>query len=272
MPSFPHLAAVTKAEAYGASTTWGVGVNTGGPHTKGAWTEIVAATGIRVDLLMMTVTKGGDGDQDMLFDIGIGGAGSEVVIVPNLLICFNANQFMADIYYIPITLPAGSRIAMRGQSLTANKTPEFILHGFNYGFANRPAFHQAVSFGADTSDSGGTQVDPGGTANTKGAWAELTASLTIDAKSLLVMIGNRGNTIRNDENYLLDIGVGGAGSEVVVVPDLHFIGPGTGDQLHPRAHLVPCNIPAGSRVAARGRCTSTDATDRLFDVAGIAFG
>ena len=121
-------------------------------------------------------------------------------------------------------------------------------------------------YGADTSDSGGMAVDPGGTVDTKGAYSELAASTTYPIKQLMLVIGGRGNTTQLTQRVLIDVAIGGAGSEQIVFPDIGY-GANVGTDLG--IPLVvgpyPVDIPAGTRLAVRAQSSINNATDRLFD-------
>ncbi len=107
-----------------------------------------------------------------------------------------------------------------------------VCHGISYG----------VAAGA------GTTITGAGSANTKGAWIQLTASTTADSCFMLVTIYFNETTSVTTE-MVLDIGVGAGGSEQVVVANLFTIG------RYPRIYGFPISIPAGTRVAARSQST-----------------
>lgn len=80
------------------------------------------------------------------------------------------------------------------------------------------------SFAAIQSNNSGRPTAPQGTIVTpvigsKGSWAQAIASLDHDTFGLLICI-NGNNTSAGSRNTLLDIGIGAAASEVVLIPDL----------------------------------------------------
>lgn len=87
------------------------------------------------------------------------------------------------------------------------------------------------------------------TIHTKGAWTELIASTTADSDTLTLFVVNSQSGVATQG--LIDIGVGSAGNEVVVV------GNAVGGQINNQASIqkvdqcFPVFIPKGSRVAAR---------------------
>lgn len=117
------------------------------------------------------------------------------------------------------------------------------------------------SIGADTANSRGTTLTAGNPASTEGSWAELIASTTFDITELRLQILPQ-NTFRA---YLIDIGIGAGGSEVVLVPNLYVDWTqGIGTVVH-----LNLSIPAGTRIAARCQC---DSASSIVRVAGQVIG
>ncbi|MGE5768337.1 MAG: hypothetical protein ACM35H_14205 [Bacteroidota bacterium] len=88
-------------------------------------------------------------------------------------------------------------------------------------------------------------------ANTMGSYTELIASVPFDACGILLDV----NLGAQSRGYLMDIAIGAAGSEVVVVPTFPwgtFRSTGNPDQ----TIFIPLKIRAGSRVAARIQSTT----------------
>lgn len=101
-------------------------------NTKGAYTQLVASTARDYAgfYLRPTFPSSGTGVQHNLFDVAIGAAGSEQVVVPNIQ-CGSTSkpatpQFLGP-FWVPI--PAGTRVAARTQSDTASSTMGLILYG-----------------------------------------------------------------------------------------------------------------------------------------------
>jgi hypothetical protein len=99
----------------------------------------------------------------------------------------------------------------------------------------------------------GTVVTP--VVGSKGGWAQVIASLDHDTYGLLINI-NSNNASAASRNTVVDIGIGAAASEVVLIPDLIcgnagvYNGQGGGSW-----HYFPILLPAGTRVAARAQGT-----------------
>ena len=260
-----------KTEAFGLSSlSRGTIITTGGvANTKTAWVEMIASTGYEYDRVMLSMEKTNNVSQ-FLFDIGIGGAGSEEVIVPNILMAAE-NHDEAEIHVaFDVTVPRGTRIAVRVQSSSTSQPTHVRGMGMTGGFVNSPAGTRIVDHGSDTSASGGTEIEPGGTANTKGAWSELVASSGEDIKGFWIGVGDQANSAQSDIFWQIDIGVGAASSEEIIVFDVGFSGNSAESQGSIMIPWIPVQVPKGSRIAARCQCSSTNAADRTRDV--IVYG
>lgn len=234
-------------------------------HTKGAWGEVIASTGKNASGLLVIVGGGTTGE--FLYDIGIGASGSEKVLLANLYFGMahssQYRNFMS--FFLPIFIPAGSRISVRGQSSVGGTSKGFVFVLVSSGWESQ-GLNKIETLGANTVDSGGTSIDPGGSANTKGSYAEITAATGHRYKALLISFGQQANAARTACYWLVDIAIGAAGSEKVIISDLIIGGSNNTMAIHPRViGPIPVDIPAGTRIAVRAQCTITDATDRLFD-------
>ncbi len=120
-------------------------------------------------------------------------------------------------------------------------------------------------------DTGGTQFDPGAVANTKGAWAELDPSIANEIRMMMIALGQNDLTATSKAFYLVDIGVGAAGSEQVIIADYPVARDSSGDRPQPQlTPPIPVNIPAGSRLAVRAQCSLTTPNNRELEM--IVYG
>lgn len=237
----------------------------GANNTKGAYLQLVAATTFEASGLIV-VLGNNQLYTDNLVDIAVGAGGSEQIIASNLL-CSTREKAQA-VYYLPIRIPVGSRIAARYQAADVSggrvmyATATLLAAPFLPG----APLSQITTYGAATGDSGGTAVDPGGSANTKGSYAQIDASTSRAIRSLIVAFGCANNSALTAAEGLVDVAVGAAASEQIILPDLWI-------RYSDQENLAPCvygpfqvNIPAGTRISVRAQCSITDATDRIFDV------
>jgi len=172
LPAWPVT--VQNTDAAGVNVTADAAVN-----TKGAWTEVIPSTAAAGDFLTInvrnfTVNAATEG----LIDIGVGAAGSETVVVPNVpggQIGLQAGHRTDFVF--PVSVPAGSRVAVRLQSVVASRVASVDI-GIALTGLGAPSTLDAI--GADTAASRGTNLP---TADT---YVELTAS-TSQAYRAIVM-------------------------------------------------------------------------------------
>lgn len=223
----------------------------GTPHAKGAWQEVVAATTEDANWVAMwnaTTTGANLADTSMLLDIGVGAAGSEVVIVPNLPVGYGLLGRRP--LGFPVRIPKGSRVAIRAQSVVASATA-----GFVFTFGELPHGKRApaalVAMGANTATSRGVSI-AGAAVNTKSSWVEITAATSQPFGALLLGLQGDADTALAAGTGLVDVGVGAAGSEVVVLADF-YVSFAVAEQVNYDGGrpIVPASIPAGSRLAVR---------------------
>ena len=90
------------------------------------------------------------------------------------------------------------------------------VNEFPAPFPSQPTKYAEASTVSGT--SGPVTITAGGSANTKGSWTQLIASTS--KKVIGLAIGFMSPTSAG--KFLIDIGTGGAGSEVVLAPDLFY--------------------------------------------------
>jgi len=240
MADWPLLRNSLAVEDDAALASYGATVTAGSANTKGSYTQIVASlarscSGILLQMFVATQVS-------MLMDIAIGGAGSEIVVIPNLSVSAVGSTNVSGSLFIPLYLPAGTRVAVRCQASTGSATVRvksvFITDTF-IGLQQLASRYE--NWGAVAATSRGTLVTASGSVDTKGAWTQLIAASAFTTKWLLIGLQPDFN-----RNYAVDIGVGGAGAEQVVIPNLDPINISLGTCIS-----LPFSIPGGSRVSAR---------------------
>ena len=242
--------------------TWGI-VNSQGDlvtasastNTKGAWREMTASSGFDYQMIRVNLHNVKVPGERHLVDIGIGAAGSEQVVAENLF--WDRYDDISEVALnMPLVIPAGTRVAARTQSDVASSTIRVYGHGFAGPWPAAVGFPLISALGAETADTTGILVDPGATANTKGAWAELVASTSRDIFSLGILLGQNSDAALTAGLWLIDIGIGGSGVEEVILPDLHATSDPNNDVLtEVSLGPFPVQIPSGSRISARAICS-----------------
>lgn len=102
------------------------------------------------------------------------------------------------------------------------------------------------AIGIDAGNSTGTLVTPSASANVKGSYAELTSATAFSYEAVYVTI--ECSTVAP---VLVDVAIGAAASEVVLIPDLFFSKALSSAVRSIARFLIPIAVPAGARVAAR---------------------
>lgn len=233
----------------------------GSTHTKGSWTQLIASTALDAVGLIVSGNCSGSGEVNILVDIGVGAAGSEQVIVPNLLAKrMPSADGPVGPYVIAVRIPAGTRISARLQhdsTITLYACAVIVAEPM----AGVMRGEEVAEYGAVTATSKGTLVDPGATANTKGAWAQMTASASLESHALILTAMPNSSAGGAGTHWLVDIGIGAASSEQVVVPNVHLSGMNSYGP-HRAGINIPMHIPAGARVAVRCQSSATSAGTR----------
>lgn len=263
--AFGSARQATTIDASGANVTAGTPAN-----TKGSWVALTASSPWACDGFYLSVL-GGTGGADSLIDIGIGGAGSETVILSDYMLSSSTSFTDCAEVYVPLPIKAGTRIVARSQASVAARECFVGVTLVAGRFYSSLRLGRAVTYGANGADSGGTTIDPGAVAATFGSWTQLSAAITAPIRYLIVCIGAGGNYTRTAANHVSELGVGAAASEVMAVPGLYHRQDDVRDNFTPNAFGRFIDIKSGARLAARGKCGITDAADRLYDLSVIGF-
>lgn len=84
--------------------------------SKTAYSQLIASTARRITQMVLSIsalTRSGGVEADYLIDIAVGGAGAEVIKIPNLRVRSAGANVAYFTFTIPIDIPGGSRIAVR---------------------------------------------------------------------------------------------------------------------------------------------------------------
>jgi hypothetical protein len=207
-------------------------------------------------------------------NIATGASGSEVVQIADLVVTRAATAGLRDggsAYMFPFVVPAGTRIAANCRSNVASETVQCNVMLFDDAFGSVTGGGATDTYGFNTAASLGTQIDPGASANTKGSYVQITASTTYDLAGFFLGFDGTGNTPGSLANAIsMDVGVGSAGNEVIVLPDFPLVASQTNAPRHSMnpgsTPYFPIKIPAGSRIAIRAQSTTASSPSRLFGV------
>lgn len=240
-------------------------VNSAGSiNTKGSWTQLVASSVGSATEILVILQVAGTTVVDGLVDIGIGSLGNEKVILPNLLVSKNTGYFNY-LYRFPFSIKEGTRVSARCQTNVSSTSAYMMAHLVSRSFYGS-ILGLTTAYGVATADSGGTLVDAGGTANTKGSWTQITSSTTSPIRQLTIALGNAGLTSRTGTQGSFDVAVGSAGNEKAILSDVPLIVSGS-------AVFINCpvfgpffvNIPTGTRISVRLRMGVSTVGSRELD-------
>jgi hypothetical protein len=186
----------------------------GTAHTKGSWTVLISSTsfdafGIWIGIDGIHVSAAATA---YLVDIGVGPAGQERVIVPNLNV-WGADATAAGlnphIFWFPVYIPAGSRIVARSQSVTASKTCRVMVTLDGIPWYGLWSLGPVVDYGTDLANSRGTSVTPGN--GVFGSWVQIGTTSRHHTFWTVSMDGLADTTL-SAETDLVEVGVGPSAS------------------------------------------------------------
>lgn len=226
------------------------------PHTKGAWTQLVASTAAETAIIALTVTdiQAVATETSTLIDVATGAAGSEVAIAENIAVggaavpgTGVARIFLGCVLPLPIRVSAGTRLSVRIQGVVASQQCR-VVHAL-LTLPGRQTLPTSVDvLGTSTANSRGTALS-----GASGSWTEITASTARRYRALYAVPSVIGTDILSVA-VALETGVGAAGSEVVLGRQLvQFLSSeGVGNFANVGMNLpFACDVAAGSRLAVR---------------------
>lgn len=252
----------SNSRTYGNSSSTGTTLTTGAANTKGAYTTLIASTVGDASAVIVTVLNDATASNSMFVDIAVGAAASEQVIISNVMldgaILINSTQIF------PVAIPSGTRISARAQTTGATNSVRVMVMVLDDGMIGR-AGSVVDSIGALTATTIGTSVDAGASANTKGAYAQIIASTAVDYGAFCFHMDSLGRSaVGTSNNQLIDVAVGGAGSEQVIISNYPMAlqnGNTVGCAWSPWFEM---DIPSGTRIAVRSQASSNVTPSRTW--------
>ena len=133
---------------------------------------------------------------------------------------------------------------------------DFIQHG--------TARNATVGINTGTGAAVGTATPSSASQYAKGSWSQLIAATPFDSGLMMVYLSR----VDLGGAFLVDLAIGGAGSEQVIVSNLNTITGGSGDNTC--RYLLPIIVPAGVRLSARS--SYTVAGSNSVNVSATLFG
>jgi hypothetical protein len=238
-------------------------------YAKALWTQIIASTVYDSSWIRITIAGEGQSGRQIAVDIGIGSSGNEVVIISNLGMGSYGTQQVS--YMFPFSVPLGTRISARLSSSLLTDNAQVVQCTL---FADRymsPGVVSAIdTYGFNNTTNLGQAVDPGGTANTKGSYAQITAGTSNDIAGFMLMFDTQGQSTPSTNHvvdWLVDLAIGGSGSEVIFLPNwlqIAYCWSAKNYFANGVTPYIPMQIPAGTRIAARAQCNTNASPERVF--------
>jgi len=229
----------------------------GANDTKTAWQEYISSTAENyIGLWVSCVSTTDYGVENAMIDIGIGGPGSEKVILENF--AMSINYVTSAGFFLPVAIPAGTRVAVRAQTnRSSNAAITINLIGVSGDFFIQSS-QQVATYGAVVATTEGTALPICGTKNVKGSYVEITSATTYSIRHLIIDLLWAQKATSGNRVFHIDIAVGSVGNEQIIIPDI-FAWTWAGELPFPPVLSLPIKIPIGSRIAARTSCTDNSA-------------
>ena len=261
-------AAQSIEEGFDYSNTRGTAVTSGVANTVGSYVELLSAVNntVKAESYIVTIFTAASADASILVNIAIGGAGSEQDVAPNLLVwqSLQSNKDHPFYFSFPVTIPSGQRISANCQSSSATQTCYVNLSRAPGSFRSGSGLSVITDIGTTLASSRGTTVARS-TANTFGAWVEMTASLADSIKGFVIS-SIRAATIGSWSNAQLtyDVGVGGAGNEEIIYSGPLIAQFSTEVAVNAISPFIGVGVASGQRIAIRAQSDVANA-DLDFD-------
>jgi len=251
---------ITPAAPTGTTVT-----GSGTAHTKGAWAELIAATGAASDGIWVAIRSVGASGTDtgILLDIGIGAAASETVHVPDINGGYAGDtSSMGQLRFIPILTASGVRVSARLQGVVTTETA-LVSIWLSQSIQHLTGAVAVEAVGEDGAASQGTSVTSG-----NNAWGSWTNMGTISADRNLFMPGVDGlgdtSFAGSDDDILLELGHGTTAPDSggTAIPGAYRWATNTGEEMFGPVPNVPVYADLASGETLWARMSSGNAVVR----------
>lgn len=257
-----------------SSSQFGTTVTAAGTiNTLGTIVQLDAAAECDAEGFLLSVgNQAGTVPAAMLIDLLAGAGGSERPILQCLSTASGVGGREFSQIYVPIPIAKDTRISARLQASALTSTIVLGMQLVAGGFPDMPTVQRNVSLGVSTSTSLGTTVDPGGTANTKGAWVQLgAAGVPFDVKWIILSVC-RNDATMTSQQWRVDIGRGATSNQYVVIPDMAVQGSGSSDDIGPKLISLPLYVPSGGNLWIRCQSSLATVAERELACSAIVLG
>jgi hypothetical protein len=258
---FPLELEVANGSSAGISAGTGTTL-TGAASAYGSLVQLTASTASdaqRITLYSTVITN--SLSNNFYITVMIGAAGSEVAIISDFYMCFDAREILT----FPLQIPAGTRISAKLWSDGGTDTFKLGIGLFDSAFSVPEGYAGVESVVGAAPNITGNNAS--GTSGTYGSWAQVVASTSRDYKGLIPFVaGPSGNVFTG---CLFQIGVGGAGSEVAILPDQMAINFSGGTRGAVSVPFIPYPVPKGTRLSFQTTVSGTVAINNRMALMGV---
>ena len=259
MAYYPQNATGLNYITYPAGPTVGsatVVTASGSANVKGSYAQISASIGFTCNAIYLDCYGGNSQNDEYKLDFATGAGGAETVVIPDITLTLaNGDPTEKGSRRFPLAIASGTRVSARVACTTGSRNLRCALTIMAAG---------GVA-GISTFIVGGpTAIDPGGSANTKGSYAQLFASTSAVLQWLSIGMATAAlSTIGT--SWYADVATGAGGAEVVLIPDINAVIGVSNGAIHHCFHEMLTYIAASTRIAVRASSDNTSAGTRGFD-------
>jgi hypothetical protein len=236
-------------------------------NTPGAWVQYIANNAISASDTIQALhiqaignNQVSGADNSALIDIGVGAAGSEVIIAEGIAVGGAANSGGAGPHmHIPVRIPGATRVALRTRAAVGSRiiTVQQVvasgpLSGVPFAFPLPTALDV---IGTSATTSRGTSMS-----GASGTWTEILSATSRAYQALAIVPSVSGGfTGGTSLTYLLELGIGAAGQEAAVAYSVGTLS--ANGIIFPLPVAAPntiygANVPVGTRIAVRHNAPS----------------
>jgi hypothetical protein len=227
-------------------------------------TQLIASTGgdaYWIHVCCQSYAASGT-DSAGLCDIMHGAAGSESVLIPDLMIGQASAFGFGKHYSFPLYIPAGTRLSARaqGQRLSTAFRVYVALYGEPSSPTPFPIGSKITAYGPNAGiNNNGVAITPGN--NAEGAWTQVEAATDEEHFYLYPGFQHAGDTSMVTHDYAIEMGIGAA-TEKSISWDWHFLVPdATENEYGPLPAMgIWGDFAVGERLSMRAYCNGSPDT------------
>ena len=245
-----------------SQTQAGTLVTCGAAYTKGSYADLFASTTYESYGLWINIGNTGASATrtDAVMDIAIGAAGSEQIIVPNLLCGWrNVTSVAPMSLFLPLYIPKGVRLSARAGCATASKAihvEAWLVGGTSDAAARGNIFTGCDAYGVTYTAgtvASGTSHTPGNT-GAESTWANVGSTTTRAYKgALIVPQGSLATTTMTAISYHWELGISST-----TIYECYTASATTEMVVGPLPGMpMPCAIPSGAQLQIRAEGSGT---------------